>query len=314
MKNINLIYGPEEYLINKYKKELINEINSSNIITYNLLEESISSVLLEASTISMFEDKKIIICENSNFLTSNGKLTDEETKKISEYLLNPFEDVYIIFICFCEKLDERKKIVKELKKYSKVYICEKIENYNLNNYLNEYIISKGYNITQKNIELLIKKAGLNLNILINEIDKLIIYKYNEKEITKEDIDGLVVTNIEDNIFSLTNAFMDEDKSKTIKIYNDLLLLGIKHEAIIGVISNQLRLLLQVNLMKKNGYSDKEMVSILLEHPYRIKLAKEKNYSIKKLKNKILDLCYLDLNIKSNKIDKNLGLELFLLNF
>ena len=56
-----------------------------------------------------------------------------------------------------------------------------------------------------------------------------------------------------------------------------------------------------------------MVNILKEHPYRIKLAKENSYSIKKLRQKIIDLCYLDLNIKTSKIDKTLGLELFLLN-
>ena len=36
MDNIFLIYGNENYLINEKIKEIINEINSNNIVKYNM--------------------------------------------------------------------------------------------------------------------------------------------------------------------------------------------------------------------------------------------------------------------------------------
>ena len=316
MENIYLIYGNENYLIKKKLDEIItkNNIEKDNIIRYNLDEVNVSEAIIEASTVSMFQTSKLIICEGCKFLTGeNKKEINNNIDMLLEYINHPFSDVYLVFIVEKEKLDDRKKIVKELKKLSKVVECKKIENYNLNSYLENYIKDKGYIITSKNINLIISIAGLDLANLINEIDKLLIYKDTDKNISEDDIKNLICVNIEDNIFALTNAIMNNQKEKIIKIYKDLISMGDDEIKLIATLANQFRLLLQVKLMKNNGYSDNEMISTLKEHPYRIKLAKNSLFGEDKLKDKILKLSELDYKIKSGNIDKNLGLELFLLD-
>ena len=316
MENIYLIYGNENYLIKKNIDEVItkNNIEKDNIIKYNLDEVNVSEAIIEASTVSMFQTSKLIICEGCKFLTGeNKKEINHNIDMLLEYINHPFSDVYLVFIVEKEKLDDRKKIVKELKKLSKVVECKKIENYNLNNYLENYIKDKGYNITSKNIDLIISIAGVDLANLINEIDKLLIYKDTDKNISSDDIKSLICINIEDNIFALTNAIMNNQKEKIMKIYKDLISMGEDEIKLIATLANQFRLLLQVKLMKNNGYSDNEMISILKEHPYRIKLAKNSLFSEEKLKDKILKLSELDYKIKSGNLDKNLGFELFLLD-
>ena len=316
MENIYLIYGNENYLIKKKLDEIItkNNIEKDNIIRYNLDEVIVSEAIIEASTVSMFQTSKLIICEGCKFLTGeNKKEINHNIDMLLEYINHPFSDVYLVFIVEKEKLDDRKKIVKELKKISKVVECKKIENYNLNSYLENYIKDKGYIITSKNINLIISIAGLDLANLINEIDKLLIYKDTDKNISEDDIKNLICVNIDDNIFALTNAIMNNQKEKIIKIYKDLISMGEDEIKLIATLANQFRLLLQVKLMKNNGYSDNEMISTLKEHPYRIKLAKNSLFGEDKLKDKILKLSELDYKIKSGNIDKNLGLELFLLD-
>ena len=316
MENIYLIYGNENYLIKKKLDEIItkNNIEKDNIIRYNLDEVIVSEAIIEASTVSMFQTSKLIICEGCKFLTGeNKKEINHNIDMLLEYINHPFSDVYLVFIVEKEKLDDRKKIVKELKKLSKVVECKKIENYNLNSYLENYIKDKGYIITSKNINLIISIAGLDLANLINEIDKLLIYKDTDKNISEDDIKNLICVNIDDNIFALTNAIMNNQKEKIIKIYKDLISMGEDEIKLIATLANQFRLLLQVKLMKNNGYSDNEMISTLKEHPYRIKLAKNSLFGEDKLKDKILKLSELDYKIKSGNIDKNLGLELFLLD-
>lgn len=316
MNNVYLIYGNENYLIEKHletiKKE--NNINIDNTIKLNLEEVPVQDALLEASTVSIFDTSKMIICDNCKFLTGEKKGNlNHDIDSLSKYLNNPFKDVCLIFIVRSEKLDERKKIVKEIKKLSKVFECTKIENYNLNNFISNYIKEKGYIISNKDVNLIIERAGLNLANLINEVDKLLIYKDDEKNITSIDIENLICKNIEDNIFALTNAIMENKKEKIINIYQDLTIMGEDPIKLISTLANQFRLLLQVNLMKRNSYSDNEMISILGEHPYRIKLAKCSNFNEKLLKEKIIKLAELDFKIKSGALDKNLGLELFLLD-
>ena len=163
------------------------------------------------------------------------------------------------------------------------------------------------------VRLIIDKVKYDLSNIINECDKLINYKDNDKNITKEDIDNIIRENIEDDIFALTNAILQKDTKKSIKIYKDLLLMGEEPIKLIVMVANQFRLILQVKLMIKNGYKQIEMASIIKEHPYRVKLALSSDYSEEELIKNIKKLYKLDYDIKVGNIDKNFGFELYLLS-
>ena len=66
-------------------------------------------------------------------------------------------------------------------------------------------------------------------------------------------------------------------------------------------------------MRTGGYSEKEIVSILKEHPYRINLAMKSTYNIENIKNILLKLSNLDYEIVTGKTDKYFGFEMFLLD-
>ena len=316
MDKIYLIYGNEQYLIKKELNKIIEKSNvdEDSIVKYNLESQNVSEVLEEASIVSMFSSSKLIICENCSFLTGETKKeVNHDIDSLIKYINNPFEDVVIIFIVENEKLDERKKIVKELKKLSKVIECNKQDIHNLNNYISNYFKENGYNIDNASVRLIIDKVKYDLSNIINECDKLMEYKDTDKNITKEDIESVVRKTIEDDIFSLTNAILDKNSSKAISIYNDLILMGEEPIKLIVMISNQFRLILQVKLMAKNGYKEREMASVIKEHPFRVKLALSSNYNVEELTKAIKKLYTLDSDIKNGRIDKNFGLELFLLN-
>lgn len=313
--NTYLIFGEENYLINEKIKDIKKSIKveDDNVISYDLTNDSISSVLVEASTVSMFSDKKLIICDNSLFLTANKSLSEEELKDLTNYLENSFEDVYILFIVREEKVDSRKKITKLINKISKVFDCNKIDSYKLNSYVGDYIRDKGYSISSSSVELIISKVGYELSNIIKELDKMFIYKGEDKKITKEDIEDVITNNLEKNIFELTNAIVNREKNKVIKIYNELIKSGEDPIKLIVTLSNQFRLILQVKLMRNGGYSEKEIVTILKEHPYRINIAMKSLYDENTLKDILLRLSNLDYEIVTGKTDKFFGFEMFLLN-
>ena len=183
----------------------------------------------------------------------------------------------------------------------------------MNNYISNYFKTNNYEISQSDVKLIIDKVKYDLANIISECDKLMMYKDENKKITTKDIEDVVIDNIEDNIFSLTNAIIDKDIKRVINIYNDLLLMGEEPIKLIVMIANQFRLILQVKLMVKNGYKERDMASEIGEHPYRVKLASNARFTIKELITYIKKLQKLDYDIKSGNIDKNFGLEFFLLN-
>ena len=312
--NFYLIYGLENYLIDEKVNDIINNNNyeTEDIIRFNLDENSVNDLLIEASTVNMFSNKKLIICDNSSFLSSSSKISEEELNNLSKYIENSFEDVKIIFIVREEKIDQRKKITKLIQKNSKVFECNKIDNYKLNPYLYDYITSNGYSISSSSIDFLIEKVGYDLSNIIKELEKLFIYKDKDKKITREDIDSVITRNIDNNIFNLSNAIVNKEKSKIISIYNDLIKSGEDPIKLIVTLSNQIRLVLQVKLMRNSGYSENEIVNTLKEHPYRIKLAMNNNYQVSELKRILLDLSNLDYDIVCGNIDKYFALEMFLM--
>ena len=309
-----LIYGLENYLIKKNINKIIDElkVTSDEIINLDMNYDSINDLIMEASTINMFSTKKLIICDNSIFLSSSSDKNDNIDELI-KYIENAFKDTYILFILREEKIDSRKKICKILSKEAKVYVCEKIESYKLNNYVMDYIRNNGYTISSKNIDFLLSKTHYELSNVINEIDKLFIYKDKDKKITEEDIEKVITRNIETNIFELTNAIIKKDRSKIEEIYKDLLLSKEGPIKLIITIANQFRLYLQVKIMRNSGYSEKEIVSTLKEHPYRINLAMNNNYTIEELKDNLRKLSKLELDIITGKVDEKLGFEMYLLN-
>ena len=166
---IYLFYGEEEFLIDSEIKKLIskNKIDSNSISRYDLEVDSIKSVIDDACTISLFDDKKFIIVYNFD------KLVKDDEKSLSEFI-NNIGDVIIVFVA--SKLDDRKKIVKEIKKISTS------KEFNKNKNISDTVRSMfdDYKVDYKTVDLLISMVGNDLRILSQEVEKLKIYKDDKK--------------------------------------------------------------------------------------------------------------------------------------
>lgn len=304
---IYLILGTEQFLIEQEIKDIIkkNKIEKINISKYDLEIDNINNIIEEANTISLFADKKLLILENiSIFLT---KQNDKTLKQLEEFLENINEET--ILIIQTEKLDERKKITKILRKKAQIKECTK--NKNISNTVKKMF--DDYKIEYKNIDLLIEIVGNDLGILYQEAEKLKTYKI-DKIINKQDILDLASPNNNVDVFDLINYIVKKDKENALKIYSNLLKHNEEPIKIIVTLANQFRLIYQAKELYKKGNREDTISDILKVHPYRVKLAleKSKNYSNSVLLEYLLKLGKLDKNIKLGIIEKNIALELFIL--
>lgn len=309
-----LLYGIEKYLIDQKIKEIKkeNNIDEININRYNLEITNIEDILDDASTISMFQENKMIIIDNAYiFSTVNKKFSEQNIDLLIKYMNNPNPNTILVFTLLKDKIDTRKKITTLLKKIGKIYEYNNIENI-------KKVVSnlfKPYNINQQGIDLLINRVGSNLDLISNEINKIKIYKDNDMNITNEDIINITHKNIDIDIFKLIDNILLMKKQEALESLNEMVKYGEEPIAIIIMLANQIRIMYQSKVLIKKGYSEYEISNILNIHEYRVKKALEKsrNYSEKKLLSKLEEIADLDYNIKSGKIDKNIGLELFILN-
>jgi len=301
--NIYLFYGNNKTIIDNKVNEIINKENiiDNNIIKYNL-ENNLDNIIEEASMFSMFGDKKLIIV-NITFKE------DIDVNKLEKYFENLNEKNYIVFICNEEKIDTRKKIVKLISKHGQVLELKSDSNY-IRCYINNYI--KDYKI---DINYFMNKVNDNLENIKNELDKLMLYKIDDKIITNKDIDDLVESNIEEEIFALTDSVIKKDDNRTLSLYNKFIERNYEPIHIISLLANQFQFLYQVKKLYGMGKGQDDIAKTLEVHPYRVKLAIQNTYYYTEndLLNSIYRLANLDRDIKLSKIDKFIGLELFLIN-
>lgn len=309
---VYVLYGTIDYLINREINQIIkeNHIYDININKYDLTNNYLSDIINDASSMSLFNDKKIIIVNNSYIFTGTTKKTlEQDTITLENYLNDINEGTILIFIVNSDKLDERKKITKLIKKNGIVKEYNNIDNVSLVKELFD-----DYNISNDNIKYLLQRVGDNTTLLATEIEKIKVYKENDKNITKDDITNLTTKSLEVNNFKLIDAIINKNKNEAFILYQNRIKLNEEPIAIIIALANQIRIMYQVKQLYLNGYTENNIASMLKIHPYRVKLASQnsKKYDSDILLRYIKQLANLDISIKTGKIDKQLGLELFIL--
>lgn len=311
---IYLLYGKELLLIEKKLKEILEKekLDDYSVNKYDLETDSLNTILEDASIVSMFGDKKGIIVSNSYIFTGTTKkgAVEQDTYLLLSYLEHYNPDTILIFITIAEKLDERKKITKLMKKNGSV--IELGTNKNINAIVKEMF--EDYEINFQVIQLLIDRVGENLQILNQECDKIKTYKNGEKRITEDDILNLTTKNIDADIFKLIENIVLKNKQIALEAYQEMIKRNEEPIKILIMLANQFRIMYQAKELSKKGYTANDIASTLEVHPYRLKLALEKsrNFSSSVLLHYLEELADLDSNIKSGLVDKDLALELFIL--
>ncbi len=155
------------------------------------------------------------------------------------------------------------------------------------------------------------QSNYNLAIINNDLEKISLYGESEV-IDAAVIDLHCVKSLESNVFALTNKLFT-DKKASLRILDDLLSLKEEPLKLLIIISNQMRLLLQVKSYQEKGYASSDIANILKIHPYRVKLALNNSLSVSVLKNSLVNLATYDLRIKKGELTSKQALEFFVLS-
>ena len=95
---------------------------------------------------------------------------------------------------------------------------------------------------------------------------------------------------------------------------DLMTINEEPVKLIVLVANSMRLIYQVKLLDRKGYTDQEIAKMLAVNPFRLKYVRKEGqfFQIDELLRCLNELSLLDVKIKTGQIDKKLGLELFML--
>lgn len=306
--NNYLIEGSDYISVNNKISEIIkkNGFSDASISKYDLSEGLLDDALEDLNTYGLFSDKKIVIINNFDKMDPLFNKPEELLK----YVENS-SSLNLLFVV-SDKYDDRKKIIKDLKKKMKFI---KIST-------DPVVFTKscleGYKVENGVINLLVNNTLGDVTRLYNECNKLKTYKINDKYISKDDVEELSFKWLGDSTettFQFSRALAEKDKKSALKLYQELLNYKIEPLSIIGLLASQFRIMYQVkNLEEKNMRND-EIASSLKEKPYRITKTREltRYYSKREILDLMIKLEDIDLKIKTTSVDANTLVQLFILN-
>lgn len=319
LSSIYMLYGTESFFIQEIKQLITDAIlpgaDIDNLSTYDLDEVPIQEVIADAETYPLFSEKKLIIANNPSFLkTKPSKLPFEhDLDKLQKYLEDPVDYSTIVFVAEYEKIDERKKVTKAIKKNAVVALCEPIKEQDISKWIKNLaadyqitIDSDAYNVIEGELEA-------NLHLIQNEMLKFSLYVGEGGRVSKDVAEMLISHTLHNSSLRLVDAVLAKDIRKAIAIYHDLLKMKEEPIAMVALLAYQFRTLFRVKLLKQKGYSQAQMQKQLGIHPFVVKLAmtRESKFTVDQLSLFMDKLANTDAIMKQGKMDKELAFDLLL---
>ncbi|PAL10533.1 DNA polymerase III subunit delta [Staphylococcus hominis] len=320
--NIMAIYGEVPELVEKKSNEIVESYlnekkDDFNYVKYNLYDTSFNQIIEEALTMPFISEKKAIVVKNAFIFTGEkvSKDIQPNNEQVNEFLEKYDGENFIIFEVYQNKLDERKKITKTLKKTSKLAKVEQMSEQEIKNWIKNKLHENFKDIKQDALDLFIELTGINFNIVSQELEKIILFLGERTTINKKDVEEIINRSLEQNVFLLTEYIQKGEKYKAIQLIKDLIVMKEEPIKLLALITSNYRLYYQCKILSRKGYSGRQIAKTINVHPYRVKLAlnQVKHYQLTHLLN-IIDQCAeTDYKLKSSYMDKQLILELFILS-
>lgn len=323
LHSIYLFYGEETYLlenaVKKIKKIFGDLILGINYIQIN--ETNANGLISDIETPAFGYDKKLIIVKNSGIIKKEKKGSSRSStdlqKRLSEYIKENIKTInQTTVLIFIEEELTKCELTNTIQELGEVCNFEKLKPLELKKRLKSICNIYQVNIDENTLQFFIETCGTNMQVLINEIRKLIEYAGKNGTIKKEDINKLSIKELESRIFDLTDNLGKRDITKALEMLNELLYNKEPIQKILITLYNHLKKLYIVKLAEQYNKNITESLKLKPNQMFLVtKYKKQAEFFKEEELRKILqELIDLDYNYKNGLIDVNIGLEAILCTY
>jgi len=258
-----------------------HEKGFNQIVLYGK-DSSIGLIINNARKFPMMAERQVVIVKEAQSISDFGK--EEAQKLLLSYVQNPLPSTILVFAHKYKKLDGRLAITKELDKKAVFVRSEKVTEYKLNAWIDEYIKELGHSIEPKAAQLLADSIGNNLEVLTNEVGKMLINFQGPTRITAEHISRFIGINKDYNNFEFMKAigFRNVNKANQIIHY---FIQNPKAHPVIPLFSLMYSYFTRIALIHQaKGASEQQLAGLLGVPPFVVREYSEaaRNYKLGKV--------------------------------
>lgn len=329
---IYLFYGEETYLletrVKKIKKEYQQLILGINFIQID--DTNVEELIADLETPAFGFDKKLIIAKNTGLFKKEKKTTKTDSKKkkvddtklplnekIAKYIQENSEELKnTVDLVFVEQEVDKNALYQTIEKVGEVKEFALLKLPDLIANIKKITVAYKVNIDDATAKYLVECCGTSMQDLINELRKLIEYKGENSNITKQDIDLLCTKQIQAVIFDLTDNLGKKETSKALEVYNGLISNKEPIQKILITLYNHFK---KLYIIKNAEKYNEDVATVMNLKPNQLFLVSKyktqaRYFETQELREVLEALIDLDANYKIGLISLEIGLEAILCRY
>lgn len=308
--NAYLFCGEEDYLKSHYKKrftEMIAAGNDMNVETFEGNKVEVGDIIDAASTAPFFAEHKLIILDGTGLFSEKGK-------PLADFMKSMPESTVLMFI-----EDDVKKttaLYKVIKEIGSITEFKREGEKSLIGFAKNIFKQNKIKITEKDATYLVNNVGDDMELLSREVEKLISYCLDRKEVTAADIDEICTKQLSVKIFDMMDYMSVKDKAKTLDEFYKLIADKEPPARILGMIARQFDILLLIKDLMGRGMSKSEIMNAtgMSEFVVRKSMGQCRHFSIRNLVDGFYASVKAEEDFKSGLIlDEVLAIELLIVD-
>lgn len=309
-KHCYLLYGEEPYLIQQYKARLKNalsaEVDTMNTSVFSGKDIRPEALIDLSETLPFFAERRVILVENSGFFKKS-------TEDLAAYMSELPETSYFIFVE--EEVDKRGKMYKQVKKAGSVVEFKRQTEATLMQWILGMLKKENKKITRPVMELFLSKTGNDMELITQELEKLLCYTMEKEVIEAEDVEAICANQINGKIFDMVDAIGRKESKKALDLYYDLLMLKEPAMRILFLVTRHFQILMQLKEMTGGGFDYKAMASKVgvPEFAVRKYSGQARAFEGKRLIEIVRDCVQTEENIKTGQMADQLAVELLIIS-
>lgn len=287
MKNylINII---SPYIL---KEELNKIINKDSNITYlNYEEIDINDIILECSYPSLIDKSRVIIVKNFKL--------NESSSKIKDYLNNPNKEITLILLT--NQIDKRTNLYKTIKDNITVIEIKELKPEDIHNKLSNYCKNNNIKIDYNSLNIIMNNNSMDIDLCINEIDKFNIITNNINEDIINKYSSIIPS---DDSFELCDAIVEKKINKIETLLEDFIESRKEVIPFIALLALQYRYIYACKEINKSPDYLMKLFNVKSNYPFKKASTRVKIYTKEELKDILIYLSKIDLELKSTDKDK-----------
>ena len=304
---IIILYGEDTFRLRQKLIEVIEEYQAKHKTGLNLMRFKennfdFDKVRERIESISMFNEKKLITLENA---LDDKSFSEEFLKYIKKNKLKDNPEVIVVF--YQESKSVNLPFIRQASMFEEF---KPLLGNDLINWLKKQASKNKVNINPEVLRKLVAYVGNDLWQLNNELNKLGSYKAGQV-INEQDIDLLIKSKIDADIFKTLDALAKRDKKTAFRLLHEHLEQGESEIYLFSMFIYQIRVLLKLKDLIEKGTSFYDLPKLSGLHPFVVKKSSEQlnNFKLEQLKNIYKFLLKIELGLKKGRLDGSAALDL-----